>query len=155
MRFLLVITCLLGAVLTANAADIQVEHAWARATAPGASMGAVYLAVHNTGAQADRLLSVTCELAKSAELHESIIDASGTMRMQPHAQGVLIPAKSVTRFAPSGLHIMLMGLTKPLAAKSELPLTLVFKRAGKVKISATVMASAPGKASGPRAAHEH
>lgn len=155
MRFWLLVVALIGAVVTAHGSDIRVESAWARATAPGASMGVVYLEVHNTGERADRLLSVTCEVAKLAELHESIADASGTMRMQAHAQGVAIPAKSITRFAPNGLHIMLIGLKKPLTNKSEFPVTLLFKHAGSVQTTATVMASAPDKAAGAHAAHGH
>ncbi|PKP62731.1 MAG: hypothetical protein CVT86_07040, partial [Alphaproteobacteria bacterium HGW-Alphaproteobacteria-8] len=42
--------------------------------------------------------------------------------------------------APGGLHVMLMGLTAPLAAGDALPLTLIFEKAGSVTLSAPVIA---------------
>jgi hypothetical protein len=43
--------------------------------------------------------------------------------------------------APGGLHVMLIGLTRPLAAGERVPLTLRFERAGAVTVEAEVQAA--------------
>jgi hypothetical protein len=51
------------------------------------------------------------------------------MKMRP-VTGVDIPAGQPVSLAPGGLHIMLMGLKKPLKAGEKFPLTLTFDKAG-------------------------
>ena len=49
------------------------------------------------------------------------------------------PGATVT-LAPGGLHLMLMGLRKPLVRDTLVPLTLVFEKAGSVEIELSVEA---------------
>jgi copper(I)-binding protein len=44
---------------------------------------------------------------------------------------------------PGGDHIMLAGLTRPLTAGQKIPATLVFRRAGRVKIEISVETTTP------------
>ena len=61
--------------------SLKIDHPFARATPPGARSGGVFFTVENTGAAADRLLSVSSPAAGIAELHEMRLDG-GVMRMR-------------------------------------------------------------------------
>jgi copper(I)-binding protein len=64
------------------------------------------------------------------------------MRMR-EAGPLEVPANGKLTLAPGGLHIMLMGLKKPLAAGSSFPLTLQFEKAGEVKVEVQVESAIP------------
>jgi copper(I)-binding protein len=106
---------------------IAVSDAWARATVPGQTSAAAYLQVANDGDGADTLAGVSAEVG-DATIHSSSI-YGGIMRMRSLAS-VAIPAHSVVRFQPSGNHIMITGVNKPLAAGSSFELKLHFKNSG-------------------------
>lgn len=132
-----------------KAGALTVDHPWARATAPGAPNGAVYFTLENEGAEADRLLGASGEVAERIELHEHIHEG-GVMKMREVAGGIALPAKSEVAFAPGGLHMMLLGLKQPLAAGSTFPLRLRFERAGEVDVQVEVE-----KADAKSTAHRH
>ena len=75
-RLLLALTAVflfssLAVAPSASAGSIDIEAAWARATVPGASMGAAFLTIDNKGSEADRLVSAESPVASSAQLHET------------------------------------------------------------------------------------
>lgn len=129
---------LLGACSPGAPADIQVDDAWARATVPGQAATAAYLTIVNNGAGADRLLSVS---SHTATLHASSTN-EGVARMRPLADGIAVPAKSTVKLEPTGTHIMLTGLGKPLAPGDSLALTLRFERSGSIAVPVRVRAGA-------------
>jgi copper(I)-binding protein len=130
-------------------ADLVVEQAWARATAPGATNGAAYLAIANHGATADRLVAVTTPAASMAELHRETHEANGVMSMASLDQGLAVPPGQTVTLAPGGTHIMLMGLTRQLKPGDTLPLTLKFAAAGTVAVDATVGSIGATRPPGP------
>ena len=119
-------------------ADIRIEEAYARAAMPSAPTAAVYLELHNDGAEDEVLLGASSESAAKTMLHGSSEGAGGVMTMTAHHGGVVIPAGSSHVFAPGGDHVMLMGLTEPLDAGATLGLTLSFERAGEIRIEVPV-----------------
>lgn len=124
------------AAQTALAGPISVQQAWARATPPGASNGAVYLTIRNSGA-ADTLIGASNHAAaEKVEIHTHHND-NGVMRMRQVPQ-VAIPAKAKVTFQPHANHVMLIGLKQPLALGDKLSLSLRFKKAGEVKTEVTV-----------------
>ncbi len=135
---------------SAQAADLTVRDAWARATAGQSKIGAAYLTLKNTGAAADRLLSATTPVAGSVELHTTIQDGD-VMRMQKLDTIDLAPDASV-EFKQSGLHIMLVDVAAPLKQGGSFPLTLTFASGEIVTVDVAVMG--PG-ASGPTGSHQH
>jgi copper(I)-binding protein len=150
-RFLL---ALLGLVLAAGAAvtmaaeswrlgDIEIEGAWARPTAGRPQNGAAYLTITNHGAEPDRLLGAEGEIARLIDLHQHRIDPDGVARMRP-VEGIELPPGETVRLEPGGLHVMLMGLAKPLRAGASFPLHLVFERAGEVEVEVAVEQPARG-----------
>ncbi len=119
------------------APDIAVSEAWARATAPGQSGGAVYATIANRGG-GDRLVEVTSDTG-TAMLHRS--DHQGgvvRMRMLPD---LAIPAGSSVALAPGGTHVMLTGLGAPLAAGGSFAMTFRFTSAGPRTVTVAVVAA--------------
>jgi len=97
---------------------------------------AVYFTLVNSGGR-DRLLSVGAEGAGKASLHETSMDGA-IMRMRVIDDGIEIPERGQVRLSASGRHVMIQNLVEPLAAGSNVKLTLRFERQGNVEISAPV-----------------
>lgn len=128
-----------GAVVLAHeykAGGIEVAHPWARATPGGASVGAAYLEIKSTDANGDKLVSASSPAAGRVELHTHE-HADGVMRMR-RLESVEVPPQSTVLFAPSGYHVMLLDLKKPLVEGDLLPLTFVFEKAGPITVDATI-----------------
>jgi len=149
MRITLQLAFMLAPLLASIAhadpsAGIAVSHAWSRATPPGAANGVVYLTIDNSGAD-DELLRVESPVADHVEMHNSIM-RDGMMEMRP-LQTLAIAAKSRVRFEPGGKHLMLIGVKQQIKEGQPVPLTLVFKRAGAVRVLA--IAASMGAAEEP------
>src|SRR6185312_6384035 len=134
MKYLLtILTCMIltSAVgFAANAADVQVDKAWSRATAKGAAVGAGYMTITNKGASADRLVSASSPAAGKVEVHTMAMN-NGVMTMRPATGGVSVDAGKSVSLSPGGLHLMLMQLKAPLKQGDKVPVTLQFEKAGK------------------------
>jgi len=143
----IVSTAVLLASLTmtaqADADGITVHDAWSRATPPGITVGVAYFVIDNQGAQ-DRLLRVSSPIAKQPELHVSKMQG-GIMTME-ELNTLEVGAHAKVAFAPSGKHVMLIGLRRPLKAGDSFPLTLTFEKAGAVKTTVRVygISQSPG-----------
>jgi periplasmic copper chaperone A len=123
--------------------DIVIEQPWARATP--VKVGGAYMTLRNNGAVTDRLINVASPLAEKAEIHETKIDG-GTAMMRAVGDVELRPRRSV-QMKPGGLHVMLMGLQRPLKEGERIKLVLTFERAGTIEVEARVEkagAAAPG-----------
>jgi len=126
----------MAAAAVAQVAPIDVQHAWARATPPGAKSAAVYMTIVNHGSADDRLISVTTPVAGKAELHETTM-ANGVMRMQPAGKVAIEPGTPLV-LKPGSYHIMLTDLKQPLTEGQKVSLSLVFEKAGQIEATATV-----------------
>ena len=122
--------------------DLRIEHPYARPTPPGARSGAAYFTIRNLGNAGDRLVGVASPVSKSAQVHSMTMDGN-VMRMRALPSLDIPPNASVT-LGPGSYHVMLVGLSHPLAAGDKVPLTLTFEKAGKVDVSADVEAGAIG-----------
>jgi copper(I)-binding protein len=115
---------------------ISVTDAWARATAPGQSSGAIYATIANDGA-ADQLVGVSSD-AGMAMLHSN--DASGGIARMRMLSDLAIPAGGRVALAPGGTHIMLTGLKTPLTAGGDLTITMRFANAGPRTVKVAIVA---------------
>ena len=113
--------------------DLQIIHANIPAPMGTAQVAAGYMGISNEGDHVDRLIGVEVAFAAQAVLHTTEISADGVARMR-HVEALEIPAKDVVVLEPGGYHIMLMGLTRPLAVGDMLPATLIFEQGGRVDI---------------------
>lgn len=121
-----------------NAGSIDVLEPWARATLPGMTIGAGYVTIRSQGRNDDRLVRVEVEVADRVELHETTIEG-GIARMRFMADGVVIPGGGTVELKPDGLHMMLIGLKKPLKAPGQFFGSLHFEKAGKVDLEFEVV----------------
>ena len=125
---------------------LTIDHPWARPAASGNS--AAYMVIANSGA-GDRLVGAASEVARVVEIHSTSVDAQGVARMVP-VQAVDIPQEAEAVLSPGGLHVMLIGLTRPLEVGQTFPLTLEFEQAGPVTVEVAVERSASnGATAGP------
>ncbi len=136
-RLLLILFCIpVTPVLAAELGTIQIEAPWARESPPAAMNGAAYMTLINTGHEADRLLSVTGDVAATIELHTHLIE-NNVMKMRK-VDAIEVAPGEPTKLKPGGLHVMLIGLKQPLAAGQTFPLTLKFEKAGETSVQVTV-----------------
>ncbi|TNE57000.1 MAG: copper chaperone PCu(A)C [Alphaproteobacteria bacterium] len=117
-------------------AHVVITDSWTKATAEGGK-GVAYVTLVNEGTEPDRLISVAAQGAQMAEVHNHIQDGN-VMRMIS-VPALEIPASGTLTFEPGGLHIMLMGLEKPLSAGDTLHITLQFQKTGLVGTEAKVL----------------
>jgi hypothetical protein len=136
------------AAIAAKAGAIDISGAWSR-PAPQGGNGVGYVVLAN-GGKADRLVSASTPVAGRVEMHESMI-MGGKAMMHPRPRGVELPAGKTVAFKPEGLHLMLIGLKKPLKVGETVPVTLKFEKSGEVAVSFAVRAAGPA----PAVDHSH
>src|SRR5689334_7323517 len=92
-----------------KAGAITINHPWARATPQGATVGAGYFTLTNTGTAPDRLIGASAAAAGHVELHAmSMVD--GVMRMRPVKDGVELKPGQTVEFKSNAFHLMLVDL---------------------------------------------
>ena len=120
-----------------------------RATVAGQKGTGAFM--HITSKAGMWLVGVATPVAGVAEVHEMKMDGD-VMRMRPVPE-LALPAGREVQLKPGGYHLMLMGLKQPLAAGSQVPVTLLLKDGKGVTSSQTVMLPvtlvAPGAAVKP------
>lgn len=138
----------IGSMAAAAADGPTASDAWARATAPGVDVGAAYMTIEG-GPVADRLVAASTPRAAMVHLH-TVVDDAGVAKMRP-LEGIDVPAGGRVELVPKGMHLMLMGLGKPLVAGETFTLTLRFAAAGERPVTVTVRAAGDD----PHAQHAH
>jgi copper(I)-binding protein len=130
---------------------LRIDHPYATPTPPGAANGAAYLrGIRNTGDQPDRLVGASTPVARTVEIHRSVIDAQNVMRMRA-VDGITLPPQSEVRLRHGGEHhLMLIDLKAPLKYGERFPMTLRFEKAGEREVM--VWVQQPRDAAGT---HEH
>jgi copper(I)-binding protein len=146
--FLVVTIAAITTVATAQdytKGSLNIAHPWSRATPHGAQVAGGYLMIENKGADADRLVSVTSEIAGRVELHEMTVQ-DGIMKMRPLARGLEIKPGVTAKLEPGGFHVMFMNLKRPLKQGEKFKGTLLFEKAGRLDVEFTVeaMGANPG-----------
>lgn len=143
MRFSVLAAALLATLFAAAPAaahefhrlgDIVIEQPWSRATP--VKVGGAYMTLRNNGDAADRLVKVTSPVAERVEIHETKIE--GGMAMMRPVTAIELKRGSSVQLKPGGLHVMLMGLQRPLTEGERIKLALTFERAGTIEIEARV-----------------
>jgi copper(I)-binding protein len=130
---------------------LRIDHPYATPTPAGAANSAAYLrGIRNTGEQPDRLVGASTPVARSVEIHRSVIDAQNVMRMRA-VDGIALPPKAEVQLRHGGEHhLMLIDLKQPLKDGDRFPMTLRFEKAGEREVM--VWVQTPRGAAG---AHQH
>ena len=140
--FLTLFVVAFSRVTWVSAADIIVSNAWLRATIGQANVTAGYFKIENIGAEDDRLLGVTTQVATKAEIHLTTMGEGGVMRMRP-VPSLEIPAGQTVALKAGDYHLMMTGIAEPLKEGDRVELTLSFQRAGELSVVATVSRRTP------------
>ena len=112
---------------------IRITDAWCPATPPGAPTAAGYLTIANAGPAPDRLSGASSPAAAEVQLH-SMRTQGAIMRMRPVTGGLEVAPRRTQAIQPGGeMHLMLIGLKRPLRAGEHVPVTLTFARAGRIE----------------------
>lgn len=136
------------------AGDIVIKNPWAwSSNTPQQRTGAAYLTIINRGLREDRLLGASSPLARSVMLHETIRDGD-ILRMRPVKALNLPPGEPIV-MRPGSRHLMLTGLRAPLEHGVSVPLTLIFKRAGRLTVQLTVHERSHHRDDSPPADDDH
>jgi len=121
-----------------KAGAIVIGHPWSPVTPAGAKVAAGYLTLKNEGTEADRLVSVTAEIAPKGEIHEMSVDSSGVMTMRGLPDGIEIPAGATVELKPGAYHLMFMNITQPTKEGVKFKGSLTFEKAGTVDVEFAV-----------------
>ncbi len=122
---------------------IRVTEAWSRATPAVAPVAGGFMTLINDGEREERLLRVESGISQRVEIHE-MRHENGVMRMRQLADGLAVPAGGKVVLKPGGYHLMFIKPVRALADGERFDATLVFQRAGKVKVVFEVRAMGAG-----------
>jgi copper(I)-binding protein len=120
----------------ASADTLTMTDAWVKANDSG--MTGAFGLLENSGTDDITVVSAETSAASMIELHETVANDAGDMVMQEKPDGFVVPAGGSIELAPGGNHIMLMGLTGPLAAGDEATFTLNLADGSSLEFSAPV-----------------
>jgi hypothetical protein len=123
--------------VVAEAGDLVIAKPWARVATLTTSVVGGYFTIANRGSEGDRLLSAASPAAGTVEIH-AIKVVGPEIRVQPLPDGLAIPAGTTFELRPRGYHLQLSGLAQIPAVGTDLPVTLVFERAGRVDLKLRV-----------------
>lgn len=113
-----------------------IENPWVREVPPVSTMSAAFFTLKNVGNEDDYLVGVESTVSETAEIHTTVME-DGMMKMRPLKE-VKVPAGGSVEFKPMGNHVMLINLKKPLKAGDKVDIVLIFRKSGKVNVSAPV-----------------
>ncbi|MET3927237.1 copper chaperone PCu(A)C [Devosia sp. 2618] len=120
---------------------LNISGAFSRATLPNAPVGGGFMTIENTGTEADRLVSVSSDVAADAQIHEMALQ-NDIMKMRHLSDGIEIGAGETVVLSPGGYHIMFMKLKQPFVLGETVNVTLNFEKAGSVEVPLTVESTA-------------
>ncbi|WP_428772618.1 copper chaperone PCu(A)C [Vibrio sp.] len=135
LKTLLITALTLSPLANANS-DLAVSQAYARATPPNAVNSAVFATFINHD-KADRVIvSAASDAAEKVELHDVIVEGE-VMKMR-QIDSIRVKANSDLVLKPGSLHIMLLGITQPLAEGQKVTITLTYEDGGRFSFDAPV-----------------
>ena len=121
--------------------DLVIHHPWSRQSPMAADVAAGFMTITNTGTEDDRLVKATSEISSSAQIHDMKM-VGDVMKMAERPDGLVIPAGATVKLKPKSLHVMFIGLKRPVMEGEEFTGTLTFEKAGTVTVDYEV--AAPG-----------
>ena len=111
---------------------ISVEQAYIRSSIPGTTITSSYMIIENKGEKTVTLLGASSKVSPRIEIHQHSM-SDGMMRMR-QLDSININPKQKIILQPSGLHLMLFDVKKPLQAQHNVKLTLNFSNTPSVTI---------------------
>ena len=112
---------------------LEIEQPYARATPPNAPVSGGYMTIHNSGSEADRLISGEADFADRVEIHEMAMEGD-VMKMRQLADGLEIPAGGEVILKPGGYHVMFIGIDSQFKDGETRNVKLTFEKAGAIEL---------------------
>ncbi len=144
---ILVLFCLAASAFAA--AQVGVSNAWIPQAPPGSSMLAGYLTIKNAGDSPVSILAAQSDRFRAVSVHQTVIE-NGVARMRELNSLEIAPGQEV-KFAPGGMHLMLMQPRKDISPGDRIEITFLLSDGTRVPAMFDVQA-ADGASTG---GHEH
>lgn len=128
---------------------VTINNPWARATVAGQKTAAAYMELVSSTDAA--LVGVASAAAEKVELHTMSLDG-GVMKMRP-LRKLELPAAKAVKLAPGGLHVMLIGIRRPLKEGDSVQLVLTVETKAGQRL--TLKTEAPVRAMTGGSTHTH
>lgn len=143
---LLISTSLSGCVTGGSHNAVEFVDGWVRVSEYSDHVGGMtgaFAEIQNSTDHDVTIVGGSAEVATMVEAHEVVMN-NGKMMMQAKEGGIVIPAGKTITLEPGGLHIMLMGLKKPIAVGDQITLTIDLDGADDMTFTWPAKASAAG-----------
>jgi copper(I)-binding protein len=121
----------------ATVGDIAVTDAWVRQPAEGQTTSAAYATITNTGDTDVTLVGASVPFDATVEIHETLMDDSGTMQMQEREDGFVLAAGATFTLEPGGPHIMMLGIDHADFV-DEVEVTMIFDDGTELTVTAPI-----------------
>jgi copper(I)-binding protein len=132
-----VVGAVLMTVVPASAGEsLQAENAWVPWAPPGLKVHVAYMTIVNRSATDQIIVSAESTDYERIELHRSVIK-DGVSTMEAIGE-VKVPANGRVEFAPTGLHLMLIGPRRPQALDGHVQIVLRLNSGEEVDVSAVI-----------------
>lgn len=115
---------------------INIAASWVRPSSKGSNTG-MFFRVSNNGNKPDTLFAAESNIAEKTEVHETFQQGEDMMGMREVEHIVIEPGETFD-FKPMAYHIMLINLNEDLEDGDSATITLQFKNAGMVSVTAPV-----------------
>ncbi len=112
--------------------NLEITGGFARATPPGAKVGAAYLTIKSRE-EPDRLVGFSTPACNRPELHTHL-NEGGVMQMR-QVDAIDVPPGGSAELVPGGYHLMLIDLNGALVEGETLDVELLFEKAGTVPVT--------------------
>jgi periplasmic copper chaperone A len=132
----LVGAALVTVALASAGESLQAENAWVPWAPPGLKVHVAYMTIVNRGATDQIIVSAESTDYERIELHRSVIK-DGVSTMEAIGE-VKVPANGRVEFAPTGLHLMLIGPRRPQALDGHVQIVLRLSSGEQVDVSALI-----------------
>lgn len=124
-----------SAVQSTGSSALTVSSPWVKSVETG--MTGAFGVFTNNGSEDIRVVAARTPAASSVELHQTVRQADGTDVMSEAPEGFTVLAGGEFLLEPGANHLMLMGLTAPVLAGDQVPLTLELSDGSTVDFGAT------------------
>lgn len=122
--------------VTALGADVSISDLYARAVPLGQPNSVVFMSIGNQSDEQQALVGAESTTSQIVELHTHL-EEDGMMRMR-RIEKLEVPAGEMVTLKPGGLHVMLIGLKRPLEPGDTVDLTLIFEDGSRIPVHAPV-----------------
>ncbi len=119
--------------------SIEINNAYTLVAPKWLKSRPVYMEIVNPTDTDDVLIKASSPIAKKVLLQYTHNYGEGINTMRPlPKQEIRIPAKSIVKLKPGGIHLMLSRLNQPLKLGMEIPVKLTFKNSPALYVKAVI-----------------